>query len=141
MAEYTRKQVVEEAEKLAKMLANIDEVERFKQLEAKLNENEKIQLLIKKIKALQKQAVNFQHYGKTEALKKVESELDRLEHELDSIPVVQEFKDSQLVINDILQMITNTIAREVTNEIIRSTGGDLLKGETGSRKANSTCGH
>ncbi|MBO8155154.1 MAG: RicAFT regulatory complex protein RicA family protein [Bacillaceae bacterium] len=141
MAEYTRKQVVEEAEKLAKMLANIEEIDRFKQLEAKLNQNDKVQLLIKKIKALQKQAVNFQHYGKTEALNKVEKELDRLEKELDDIPIVQEFKESQVIINDILQMITNTIAREVTNEIIRSTGGDLLKGETGSKQANSSCSH
>ncbi|MDC3416323.1 RicAFT regulatory complex protein RicA family protein [Aquibacillus salsiterrae] len=138
MAQYTRKQVIEEAHKLALMMANIEEIDRFKQLEAKLNENQKVQIMIKKIKALQKQAVNFQAYGKEEALKKVESEIDRLQDEIDSIPIVQEFKDSQLVINDILQLVTNTIAREVTNEVIRSTGGDVLAGETGSKVATNT---
>ncbi|GEL75801.1 RicAFT regulatory complex protein RicA family protein [Tenuibacillus multivorans] len=133
MAEYTRQQIVAEAKDLAKKLANIDEIERFKQLEAKINDNNKVQSYITKIKALQKQAVNLQHYGKGEALKRVEEELDRFQQELDAIPIVQEFKDSQVVVNDILQRITNTIANEVTDEIIRSTGGDVLKGETGSK--------
>lgn len=141
MAEYTRKEVIEEAHKLANMMANIEEIDRFKQLEAKLNENQKIQIKIKKIKALQKQAVNFQAYGKHEALKKVEAEIDRLQDEIDEIPIVQEFKDSQVVINDLLQLVSNTIARDITNEVIRSTDGDLLAGETGSKASSSSCGH
>ncbi|WP_226578965.1 RicAFT regulatory complex protein RicA family protein [Halobacillus litoralis] len=142
MAQYTRKEVVDEAKKLAKMMADIEEIDRFKQIEAKLNDNQKVQSHIKKIKALQKQAVNFQAYGKTEALQKIEKEIDRLQDELDEIPVVAEFKDSQTVINDILQMISNTISREVTNEVIRSTGGDILQGETGSSNNQSHgCGH
>ncbi|MDC3414339.1 YlbF family regulator [Aquibacillus sp. 3ASR75-11] len=137
MAEYTRKQVIEEAEKLAKMMASTEEIDRFKQLEAKLNENKKVQDLINRIKALQKQAVNFQAYEKNEALKKVEAEINRLETEIDEIPIVQEFKDSQMVINDVLQLVSSTISREVTNEVIRSTDGDLLSGETGSKVKNS----
>ncbi|WP_102028295.1 RicAFT regulatory complex protein RicA family protein [Salirhabdus sp. Marseille-P4669] len=141
MAQYTRKDIMEEAKKLANMLANIEEIDRFKQVEEKLNENEKVQSLISRIKALQKQAVNFQHYGKTEALKKVEKELDRLQDELDAIPVVAEFKDTQIVINDILQGVTNTIANEVTDEIIRSTGGDVLSGQTKSQRENEPSCH
>ncbi|UOQ85647.1 RicAFT regulatory complex protein RicA family protein [Gracilibacillus salinarum] len=138
MAKYTRAEVLQEARGLAEKMANIEEIDRFKQLEAKLNENNKIQSSIKKIKALQKQAVNFQAYGKQEALKRVEEEIDRLQQEIDEIPVVQEFKDSQVVINDLLQLVTNTIAREITNEVIRSTDGDLLSGETGSKRKNSS---
>ncbi|ENH96672.1 hypothetical protein J416_09239 [Gracilibacillus halophilus YIM-C55.5] len=134
MAKYTRAEVIEEAQSLAKKMADIEEIERFKQLETKLNENEKIQTLIKKMKALQKQAVNFQAYGKHEALKKVEAEIDRLQEEIDAIPIVQEFKDSQVEINDTLQLVTNTIAREITNEVIRSTGGDILTGKTGTEQ-------
>ncbi|MDY0408219.1 RicAFT regulatory complex protein RicA family protein [Virgibacillus soli] len=138
MAEYTRKEVLDEAKKLAKMLANIDEINRFKQVEAKINGNRKVQLYISQIKALQKQAVNLQAYGKQEALKKVETELDRLQTELDDIPVVQEFKDTQTAVNDVLQLITGTIAREVTNDVIESTGGSVLRGETGSKLQNPT---
>ncbi len=62
-----------------------------------------------------------------------------MQAEIDEIPVVQEFKESQVVINDILQLVTNTIAREITNEVIRSTDGDVLSGETGSKKGHSHC--
>ncbi|QDP40253.1 RicAFT regulatory complex protein RicA family protein [Radiobacillus deserti] len=133
MTQYTKKQILEEAQKLAKMMANTEEIDRFKQLEAKLNDNQKVRETIERIKKLQKQAVNFQAYGKTEALQRVEKEIDRLQGEIDEIPIVQEFKDTQIVINDILQLVSNTISREVTNEVIRSTEGDVLRGETGSK--------
>ncbi|WP_010530701.1 RicAFT regulatory complex protein RicA family protein [Lentibacillus jeotgali] len=133
MAEYTRKEILDEAKKLANMLANTEEIDRFKQVEAKINDNKKVQQLITKIKTLQKQAVNFQAYGKTEALKKVEEEIDRLHAEVDEIPIVQEFKDTQGVVNDVLQLVSGTISREVTNNVITSTGGDLLSGETGTK--------
>ncbi|MBY7143594.1 RicAFT regulatory complex protein RicA family protein [Virgibacillus sp. NKC19-3] len=138
MAEYTRAQVLDEAKKLADMLASTEEIDRFKQVEAKINDNKKVQQLITKIKTLQKQAVNFQAYEKKEALKKVEAEIDRLQEEIDEIPVVQEFKESQVVVNDVLQLVSGTIAREVTNNVIESTGGDILAGETGSKAKKST---
>ncbi|WP_373896080.1 RicAFT regulatory complex protein RicA family protein [Virgibacillus natechei] len=142
MAEYTRAQVLEEAKKLADMLASTEEIDRFKQVEAKINDNQKVQKLIQKIKTLQKQAVNFQAYEKKEALKKVEAEIDRLQDEIDEIPVVQEFKETQVVVNDVLQLVSGTIARKVTNNVIESTGGDVLAGETGSKVKNgTTSGH
>ncbi|WP_174613385.1 RicAFT regulatory complex protein RicA family protein [Virgibacillus ihumii] len=142
MAEYTRKQILDEAKSLAEMLSNTEEIDRFKQVEAKINANEKVQKLITKIKALQKQAVNFQAYGKTEALKRVEDEIDRFQAEIDAIPVVQEFKETQIVVNDVLQLVSGTISREVTNNVITSTDGDLLSGETGSKVQNgSGCSH
>lgn len=129
---YTRKEVLDEAKKLAAMLSKTEEIERFKELEVKINQNEKVQRLIAKIKTLQKQAVNLQAYDKKEALKKVEEEIERLQDELDEIPIVQEFKDIQVVVNDVLQLVSGTIAREVTNHVIKDTGGDLLKGKTGT---------
>lgn len=142
MTEYTRKQVLDEAKKLAEMLAKTEEIDRFKQVEAKINENQKVQKLISRVKALQKQAVNLQAYEKTEALKKVEKEIDDLQDEIDSIPVVQEFKEIQTIVNDVLQLVSGTIAREVTNHVIKDTKGDVLSGKTGSNQSNSaTCSH
>ena len=51
MTEYTRKQVLDEAKKLAEMLAKTEEIDRFKQVEAKINENQKVQKLISRVKA------------------------------------------------------------------------------------------
>ncbi|MEH7239452.1 RicAFT regulatory complex protein RicA family protein [Bacillus sp. JJ1562] len=141
MAEYTKEQIVERATELAKMIAETEEVDFFKRAEEQINQNKKVQEIIETIKSLQKQAVNFQHYGKSEALKQVEEKIDNLQAELDSIPVVEEFKNSQVEVNDLLQLVAHTISNNVTNEIITSTGGDLLAGETGSKVNNkSGCG-
>lgn len=133
MAEFTREQVLEEAKSLAEMLAKTEEIERFADVEAKINSNERVQRLITRIKAMQKQAVNLQAYDKKEALTKVEAEIDKLQAEIDGIPVVQEFKEIQGSVNDVLQLISGTIAREVTNHVISDTEGDLMTGETGSK--------
>lgn len=133
MPKYSRKEVLDEAKNLAAMLAQTEEIERFKELEVQINKNEKVQRLISRIKALQKQAVNLQAYEKTEALNKIEAKIDEVQDELDTIPIVEEFKEVQTVVNDVLQLVSGTIAREVTNHVIRDTGGDLLKGKTGTK--------
>ena len=82
--------------------------------------------------------MNLKHYGKHEALKQVEEKIDALQEELDDIPVIQEFKESQMEVNALLQLVAHTISNQVTDEIILSTGGDLLLGETGSKVKNSS---
>lgn len=141
MAKYTKDEIIERAKELAKMIADTEEVDFFKRAEAQINENEKIRATISNIKGLQKQAVNLQHFGKKEALKKTEDKITALENELDEIPIVQEFKQSQIEVNELLQLVANTISNKVTDEIIISTGGNLLSGETGSQIKNSDCSH
>lgn len=140
MAKYTKEDIVKQAHELAKMIAETEEVDFFKRAEAQINENQKVREMISSIKSLQKQAVNFQHYGKDRALHMVEEKIEKLEKELDEIPIVQEFKQSQTDVNDLLQMVASAISNKVTDEIIVSTGGDLLTGETGSKIKNSPSG-
>lgn len=139
MAKYTKDDIVAKAKELAEAISETEEVDFFKRAEAAINENEKIKATIKQIKAYQKQAVNFQHYGKHEALKQVEEKLNALMTELDEIPIIDEFKSSQKDVNDLLQLVSSTISNKVTDQIIESTGGDLLSGETGSAKKDNCC--
>lgn len=138
MADYTREEVMDTAKKLAGMLANTEEIKRFKEVEAKINQNTKVKKNIDNIKILQKQAVNLQAYGKKEAEKKVNEQIDKLQEEIDSIPVVQEYKEIQVVVNEVLQLVSGTIDREVKNDVIRATGGDLLHGTTGTNAGESS---
>ena len=50
-----------------------------------------------------------------------------------NLPIVQEFKQSQVDVNDLLQMVASQISNRVTDIIIETTEGDLLSGETGSK--------
>ncbi|HYK74917.1 MAG TPA: RicAFT regulatory complex protein RicA family protein [Pseudoneobacillus sp.] len=142
MAKFTKDDIIARARELAGMIAETEEVDFFKRAEAQIHDNEKIRLMISDIKGLQKQAVNLQHYGKPEALKRVEDKIASIEQELDELPIVAEFKQSQVEVNDLLQLIANTISNTVTDELIRSTGGDVLRGETGaSLKNEGSCAH
>lgn len=140
MTLYTKDDIVTKARELAQMISESKEVDFFKRAEAQINENQKVREMIASIKSLQKQAVNFQHYSKHEALKQVEAKIEKIQNELDEIPIIQEFQESQLEVNELLQLVSHTISNKVTNEIISSTGGDLLAGETGSKVRNSSGG-
>ncbi|HWO78039.1 MAG TPA: RicAFT regulatory complex protein RicA family protein [Bacillus sp. (in: firmicutes)] len=137
MAKYTKDDIIARARELADMISETEEVDFFKRAEAQINENQKVREMIASIKSLQKQAVNFQHFGKEKALQMVEEKIEKLEKEIDEIPIVQEFKNSQVEVNELLQVVAHTISNRVTNKIIESTGGDLLRGETGSAVKHS----
>ncbi|MGE7598842.1 RicAFT regulatory complex protein RicA family protein [Lysinibacillus fusiformis] len=137
---FTKEDLIKKSHEIAHMIANTPEVEFFKKAEAQINENQQVRERIASLKSLQKQAVNFQHLGKEKALKMIEDKIAKIEEEINAIPVVQQFKESQGDVNDLLQLVSNTIANNVTNEIIRSTGGDVLRGETGSYVDNSQPG-
>ncbi|WP_413381460.1 RicAFT regulatory complex protein RicA family protein [Alkalihalobacillus sp. 1P02AB] len=129
-AKYTRQEVLKKAKELASMMAETEEVDFFKKAEKQINEHLRVQELIAQIKKLQKEAVNLKHYNKSEALKQTEAKIDELQDEIEQIPLVQEFQQSQVEVNDLLQMVSNTITKKITEEIITSMGGDVLRGTT-----------
>lgn len=134
---YTKEEIIEKAREIAHMIANTEQVEFFKRAEEQINENQKIREKIASLKSLQTQAVNFQMYEKERALAIIEGKIEKIQEEIDEVPIVQEFKQSQLDVNGLLQLVSNTIANSVTDEIIESTGGDVRRGETGSYVRNT----
>lgn len=135
---YTRDDIIEKAKEIATMIANTEEVEFFKRAEEQINENTMVREKIASLKSLQKQAVNFQHLGKEKALNMIEGKITAIEEEIDGLPIVQEFKQSQGDVNSLLQLVANSISNNVTNQIIEATEGDMLRGETGSKVKNTT---
>lgn len=141
MAEiFTKDDIIAKAHEIAHMIANTEEVEFFKRAEAQINENQFVREKIASLKSLQKQAVNFQYYGKEKALKLIEEKIAKIEEEIDEVPIVEQFKQSQGDVNELLQLVANSIANKVTDEIVESTDGDVLRGETGSKVRNSQPG-
>lgn len=134
---YTKEEIIEKAREIAHMIANTEQVEFFKRAEEQINENKKIREKIASLKSLQTQAVNFQMYEKERALGIIEGKIETIQAEIDEVPIVQEFKQSQMDVNQLLQLVSNTIANSVTDEIIESTGGDVRRGETGSYVRNT----
>jgi len=75
MGKFTKEDIVARAKELAVMISETEEVDFFKRAEAQINESQTVKTHIEQIKSLKKQAVNLEHWGKKENLKKVEKEL------------------------------------------------------------------
>lgn len=133
---YTKQEIVAEAKKLGKMMAETEQVEFFKKAEAKIHENKEVRERMASLKSLQKQSVNFQNYGKERAYQMTEEKISKIQDELDEMPIVNQFQESQRQVNELLQLVSHAISRTVTEEVITSTGGDLLMGETGAAVEN-----
>lgn len=121
---YSKEDILAKAEKIAERLSGSDQIRFYKQAETKISANKKVQRLVEQIKHYQKESVNLQHFGKTEAYHQNEALINQLQAELDAIPVVQEFRQSQEDVNDFLQLLTKLVSQRVadnkTNSDIRS---------------------
>lgn len=110
---HSKEEIFNKVDEITNRLDELEEVERFKALESRLNENLKIKKMIEEIKKLQKQAVNLQAYGKVNAVKQIDEQIDAIQAEIDAIPIVEEYKSSQVVVNDVLQSLINNINEQV----------------------------
>lgn len=106
------------ARELADMLAQSEEVAHYRRAEEKINKHERVQQLIAAIKKKQKEAVAFEKtFNNPEMVKKIEAEMNELQDELDSIPVVTEFQQSQADINYLLQLVITIVRDTLTDKI------------------------
>lgn len=109
--------ILQKTKQLADMITTTDEVRVYKEAERRVQNHEKIQELIKAIKQKQKEVVAFESFQNEEMVKKIEAEQQELQDELDKIPLVQQFQQTQSDINYMLQMIVNVIRDSLSDHI------------------------
>jgi len=139
---YTHEEILEKARELARLIASTKEVDFYKRAEQQIKHNERVQEMIDNLKQKQKELVMYESLNNKNLIEKAEAEYNQLHEELDSIPIVAEFKQSQVDVNDLLQMVTQVITNTVSEKIILDTGGNPLTGETGggpARKQSDSC--
>lgn len=111
---YSKAEILQAAEKLKQQLENTEEIQFYKLAEEKINANKKVVAKVAQIKALQKEAVNLEHYQKYEAMKLTEKKIDQVQAEIDNLPIVAEFRRAQAEANELLQSVTKEINVEVS---------------------------
>ncbi|AJY76642.1 RicAFT regulatory complex protein RicA family protein [Paenibacillus beijingensis] len=113
-----RSDIMAKAKELANLIYTSEEVQQFRRAEKQIQGNDRIQTLISQIKKKQKEAVAFEQTFKNAAMvKKIESEMENLQDELDGIPIITEFQQSQSDINYLLQMVVSVIRDTVAEKI------------------------
>lgn len=126
-----REDILTKAQELASLITTSSEVEYYKKAEKQIGGNQHVQELISQIKKKQKEAVAFESTFKNEKMvQKIEAEIAALQDELDNIPIVAEFQQSQSDINYLLQLVMG---------VVRDTVADKIQVEAGSAAAPSTC--
>ncbi|MFC7560828.1 RicAFT regulatory complex protein RicA family protein [Paenibacillus farraposensis] len=120
-----RDMILAKAKELADILGNSGEVQIFRRAEEKIRNHQRIQQLIAAMKKKQKEIVAFESLKNQKMIAQIEAELQELQEELDGIPIVTEFQQSQVEINELLQMvitaIRDTVAEKVNVEEGKST--------------------
>ncbi|MBU9707561.1 YlbF family regulator [Paenibacillus sp. AK121] len=125
-----RDMILAKAKELAGILGSSEEVQVFRKAEEKIQDHERIQQLIATMKKKQKEIVAFESLKNQKMIAKIEAELQELQEELDGIPIVTEFQQSQVEINEMLQMVITAI---------RDTVAEKVNVEEGKTTSSSNC--
>lgn len=125
-----REDIMGKAKELAELICTSEEVKQFKQAESQINANERIQQLIASMKKKQKEIVAFESFENKKMVAKIEGEIDTLHEQLENIPIVAQFQQSQSDINYLLQLVIS---------VIRDTVSEKISVEGGTAAAPSEC--
>ncbi|MFC7679522.1 RicAFT regulatory complex protein RicA family protein [Paenibacillus sp. GCM10028914] len=119
-----RDDIMAKAGELAELISTSEEVKMFQQAEEKIRNHERVQDLIKTIKKKQKEIVAFETFQNKDMVAKIEREIEELQDEIDGIPLVVEFQQSQSDINYLLQLVVSVIHDTVSQKVNVETGKD-----------------
>lgn len=113
-----REDILARAKELAHLITTTEEVQLYQRAEKQIQSNERVQSLIALLKKRQKELVAFETTFKNEEMAaKIQKEMDELQNELDSIPIVQQFQQSQVDVNYLLQSIISIIRDTVAEKV------------------------
>ena len=123
------KKVEQALNSLITLLNQSEIIRDYKAIEAKVEGHEGLVALVEEIKAEQKNAVKFAHYGKPEAEKVALKEADRLTEEFDNHPLVIRYREKLIEANDLLQHLTKRFETKF-NHHLEADMLDFIKNET-----------
>lgn len=126
-----RDDIMSKAKELAELISGSEEVQQFQKAEEKIRNHERVQSLIATIKKKQKEIVAFESFQNQEMVAKIEKEIEALQDEIDGIPLVNEFQQSQSDINYLLQLVIS---------VIHDTVSEKVNVEAGTEAPPSSCG-
>ncbi|MBM6997156.1 YlbF family regulator [Paenibacillus sp. DXFW5] len=119
-----REDIMSKAKELAELIGTSEEVQQFQKAEKLVQQHERIQTLISAIKKKQKEIVAFETFQNQAMVQKIEREIEELQDELDGIPIVTEFQQSQSDINYLLQLVVSVIRDTVASKVNVESGSE-----------------
>ncbi|GBF11335.1 YlbF family regulator [Tepidibacillus infernus] len=118
MSQMDREQILEKVKELANSICEQEEIQIYQKAERQIKHHRRIQELIVLIKKKQQELVNAKHLKKTNYIKQLENELDLLNNELHSIPLVSQYQQNQREINRYLQSIIKLLKEQISDQLL-----------------------
>ncbi|MCL6631723.1 MAG: YlbF family regulator [Alicyclobacillus herbarius] len=113
-----RNELWAQAEELADLILQTEEIQRYQAAEAKLQQHSEAQALIRRLRSVQEQIEEFAARKVPEAYyRHLTQESESLLEQLEKIPVVREFQEAQTAVNNLLQDVSEHLGRVVQERI------------------------
>ncbi|MEW4369313.1 RicAFT regulatory complex protein RicA family protein [Paenibacillus kandeliae] len=121
---HIREDIMAKTNQLASLISESEEVVHFQKAEQMIQSHERVQSLISQIKKKQKEVVAFESMRNQKMVASIEAEMEALQQEMDDIPLISDYQQSQVEINDLLQMVMSAIYNTVSEKIHVESGKD-----------------
>lgn len=118
---YSEDDIIKKTAELTAAIQKTEEVAFYREVEKQIAQNQKISQRVDQIKALQKEVVNLEHYQKVNATKEINDQIDTLQASINELPIVQQFRHSQMDVNELLQLMMRNMSISVNEEMEKST--------------------
>lgn len=117
-----REDILVKTKELAELISTSDEVVTYQKAEKLIESNAEVQRIISLIKKKQKEIVAFKTFKNEKMVDKIDREISELEEQLDCIPIVNQFRQTQDDINYLLQLVVSVIKETVSEKITVELG-------------------
>jgi cell fate (sporulation/competence/biofilm development) regulator YlbF (YheA/YmcA/DUF963 family) len=120
-----RNKIWEYANELGQLLAESPEVEQYKQAELAINQHPQAQSLIRQFRELQEELTALEERGtEPKYTKPLRDRIRELVEQMDQIPEVQQFKEAQSKVNDLLGSVSQLLADSILKRMQPSSSAD-----------------
>lgn len=125
---YSEKEIIRKVESLAEKIGKLEVVQDYHNVEKQIHNNQAIKQKDESFESATKQSVNFQNYGKQNALEQSEVKIQNLKDEINELPIVEEFRSAQYEANDLLQMMVKTMEDRLNEYNKKNTMNNYFRG-------------
>ena len=117
-------------EELIDLLKHHEAVLAFQEAEKAIGQVPQISHLAGQMKAYQQEAVLFQKIDKQRAYEEAGEQADLIQHELENLPIVQDYRQKMQDASDLIQYVTKSIEERINEELRHGYGKNISRNAT-----------
>ena len=94
-----------------------ESITAFQKVKEKLEDDAELEHLVHDMKGFQQDAVLFNRIDKQKASEQAGQEADHMQENLESLPIVQDYRDKMQDASDLIQYVTKTLEEKINEDL------------------------